>query len=133
MAATSENLSALSAYGTARATVSGTPLGEDELRRTQAFWRACNYLALGMIYLRDNPLLREPRSADDIAEFPVEPPWMAYPGNDPCRVLGFLARSQTQCANTAGGFPAETPGLGTAPTGFTKCIKLPLIDLLTSR
>ena len=43
---------ALSAYGTARSTVSGSPLTPDELRRTHAYWRACNYLALGMIYLR---------------------------------------------------------------------------------
>jgi xylulose-5-phosphate/fructose-6-phosphate phosphoketolase len=25
-----------------------------------AFWHACNYLSVGMIYLKDNPLLREP-------------------------------------------------------------------------
>jgi hypothetical protein len=25
-----------------------------------AYWRACNYLCAGMIYLRDNPLLRKP-------------------------------------------------------------------------
>src|SRR5687768_16836003 len=36
------------------------PLRPDELRKIHAFWRACNYLAAGMIYLRDNPLLREP-------------------------------------------------------------------------
>ena len=30
----------------------------DELRKTDAYWRACNYLALGMIYLQDNPLLK---------------------------------------------------------------------------
>ena len=30
----------------------------DELRKIDAYWRACNYLAAGMIYLRDNPLLR---------------------------------------------------------------------------
>lgn len=35
-------------------------LSADELRRIDAYWRACNYLAAGMIYLRDNPLLREP-------------------------------------------------------------------------
>ena len=32
----------------------------DELRKIDAYWRACNYLCAGMIYLRDNPLLREP-------------------------------------------------------------------------
>ena len=35
-------------------------LSADELRRTHAYWQACNYLALGMIYLVENPLLREP-------------------------------------------------------------------------
>ena len=36
-----------------------TPLTAEELRQTDAYWRACNYLSAGMIYLRDNPLLRE--------------------------------------------------------------------------
>ena len=36
------------------------PLTAEELRKTHAYWRACNYLAAGMIYLQDNPLLREP-------------------------------------------------------------------------
>ena len=31
-----------------------------ELQRIDAWWRAANYLAVGMIYLRDNPLLAEP-------------------------------------------------------------------------
>src|ERR1700730_2686807 len=35
-------------------------LNADELRRLDAYWRACNYLSVGMLYLRDNPLLREP-------------------------------------------------------------------------
>ncbi|MGH6906031.1 MAG: phosphoketolase family protein [Geminicoccaceae bacterium] len=58
--------SSLSAYGKARATVQGTPLGADDLRKTHAYWRACNYLMLGMIYLRDNPLLREPLKPEHI-------------------------------------------------------------------
>jgi xylulose-5-phosphate/fructose-6-phosphate phosphoketolase len=33
---------------------------EQELQRIDAWWRAANYLAVGMIYLRDNPLLAEP-------------------------------------------------------------------------
>ena len=36
-----------------------TPLAPDELRRIDAWWRACNYLSVGMIYLRDNPLLQQ--------------------------------------------------------------------------
>jgi xylulose-5-phosphate/fructose-6-phosphate phosphoketolase len=35
-------------------------LNSDELRRMDAYWRAANYLSVGQIYLRDNPLLREP-------------------------------------------------------------------------
>ncbi|CCI23672.1 phosphoketolase family protein [Microcystis aeruginosa] len=35
------------------------PLSQEELYKTHAYWRACNYLAVGMIYLRDNPLLKE--------------------------------------------------------------------------
>src|SRR5687768_7276979 len=42
------------------------PLAAEELRKTDAFWRACNYLAAGMIYLRDNPLLREPLKAEHV-------------------------------------------------------------------
>ncbi len=36
------------------------PLSPEELRLIDAWWRACNYLSVGMIYLRDNPLLEEP-------------------------------------------------------------------------
>ena len=34
-------------------------LTDDELARTDAYWRAANYLSVGQIYLLDNPLLRE--------------------------------------------------------------------------
>ncbi|HEX4826083.1 MAG TPA: phosphoketolase family protein [Candidatus Polarisedimenticolaceae bacterium] len=40
-----------------------TPLRDDEVKSIDAYWRACNYLAAGMIYLRSNPLLREPLTA----------------------------------------------------------------------
>jgi xylulose-5-phosphate/fructose-6-phosphate phosphoketolase len=56
----------LSAYGEARSTVQGAPLGAEALRKTHAWWRACNYLSLGMIYLKDNPLLREPLKPEHI-------------------------------------------------------------------
>jgi len=56
----------LSAYGIARSTIAGTPLSDSELKRTHAYWQACNYLALGMIYLQDNPLLKEPLKPEHI-------------------------------------------------------------------
>jgi len=45
-----------------------TPMteAEAELRRLDAFWRAANYLSVGQIYLLDNPLLREPLSAEHV-------------------------------------------------------------------
>ena len=58
--------SSISSFGPARATIQGAPLGVEELDRMHAFWRACNYLALGMIYLQDNPLLREPLKPEHI-------------------------------------------------------------------
>ena len=39
--------------------VSENPLDTEELRKTHAYWRACNYVAAGMIYLMDNPLLKK--------------------------------------------------------------------------
>ena len=41
-------------------------LTTEELRKIHAYWRACNYLAVGMIYLRDNPLLKEPLKPEQI-------------------------------------------------------------------
>jgi xylulose-5-phosphate/fructose-6-phosphate phosphoketolase len=35
------------------------PLTPDLLTRIDAYWRAANYLSVGQIYLRDNPLLRD--------------------------------------------------------------------------
>jgi xylulose-5-phosphate/fructose-6-phosphate phosphoketolase len=65
-ASTTNEVNNLSSFGIARSTIQGAPLSGEELRKTHAFWRACNYLALGMIYLRDNPLLREPLKPEHI-------------------------------------------------------------------
>ena len=42
------------------------PLSPQLLAKIDAYWRACNYLAAGMIYLQDNPLLKEPLKPDHI-------------------------------------------------------------------
>ena len=54
----------ISAYGPARSTVQGAPLSPKELDNIDAYWRATLYLCLGMLYLKDNPLLREPLTLD---------------------------------------------------------------------
>jgi xylulose-5-phosphate/fructose-6-phosphate phosphoketolase len=58
--------SAISAYGRARSTIRGTPLDPDELRKIDAYWHASLYLCLGMLYLKENPLLREPLGVEHI-------------------------------------------------------------------
>jgi len=46
--------------------ISETLPAEEELQLLDAWWRAANYLAAGMIYLQDNPLLREPLKPEHI-------------------------------------------------------------------
>jgi xylulose-5-phosphate/fructose-6-phosphate phosphoketolase len=41
-------------------------LDAETLRKMDRYWSACNYLAAGMIYLRANPLLREPLKPEHI-------------------------------------------------------------------
>ena len=43
-----------------------TALGDEELRRLDAYWRAANFLSVGQIYLLDNPLLREALAPEHI-------------------------------------------------------------------
>ena len=44
----------------------GRPLDPEEVAGLDAWWRAANYLAVGQIYLRDNPLLHEPLRAEHV-------------------------------------------------------------------
>ena len=41
-------------------------LSEQELQQLDSWWRAANYLTVGMIYLKENPLLREPLKPEHI-------------------------------------------------------------------
>ena len=59
---------AISAYGPARATIAGAPLSHEEVEKTDAYWRASLYLSMGMLYLKENPLLREPLTKEHIKE-----------------------------------------------------------------
>ena len=44
---------------------------DEELALVDRWWRAANYLSVGQIYLRSNPLLRAPLRAEDTK------PWLA--------------------------------------------------------
>ena len=75
----------ISAYGSARSTVEGSPLAPEELRRMQAYWNATLFLSAGMIYLRDNPLLREPLKAEHIKRR-----LLGHWGSDPGMSLAYI-------------------------------------------
>jgi len=62
----STTTSSLSPWGTARSTVPGQPLSKEELRKTDAYMRASLYLCLGMLYLHQNPLLKEPLKVEHL-------------------------------------------------------------------
>ncbi|HAX78403.1 MAG TPA: phosphoketolase [Cyanobacteria bacterium UBA11372] len=75
----------ISAFGKAKATVDGSPLSPEELRKIDAYWRACNYLAVGMIYLRANPLLKEPLKPEH-----VKNRLLGHWGSDPGMSLTYI-------------------------------------------
>jgi len=45
-----------------------TTLSREEMESMHAYWRACNYLSVGMIYLQDNPLLAQPLKAEHVKQ-----------------------------------------------------------------
>ena len=59
-------------------TVITRTLSLEELHRIDAYWRAANYLAVGQIYLYDNPLLRQP-----LRQSHVKPTLLGHWGTTP--------------------------------------------------
>ena len=53
----------------------------DYLKRMDAYFRACNYLSLGQLYLLDNPLLREPLKWEHIKK-KIVGHWGTVPGQN---------------------------------------------------
>ena len=39
------------------------PVSEEALEGVDKYWRVANYLSIGQIYLRSNPLMKEPFTA----------------------------------------------------------------------
>ena len=76
---------AISAYGTARSTVKGAPLSPGELEQIDAYWRASLYLCVGMLYLKDNPLLREPLKLEH-----TKPRLLGHWGSDAGQAFTYL-------------------------------------------
>src|SRR5580765_1615659 len=92
MEATLANMNARKTGGVSPSTTHR--LSNDERRKIDAYWRACNYLAAGMIYLRENPLLREPLRPEHIKNRMLGH-WGASPGLAFCYT--YLNRLIKQC------------------------------------
>ena len=75
----------ISAYGQARSTITESPLSPDELRKIDAYWRASLYLCLGMLYLKENPLLREPLDAKH-----TKPRLLGHGGSDAGQAFTYI-------------------------------------------
>ncbi|MBR1717969.1 MAG: phosphoketolase family protein [Bacilli bacterium] len=56
-------------------------LNENELKVLDAYFRASNYLSVGQLYLKDNPLLRRPLTMDDV-KHNVVGHWGTVPGQN---------------------------------------------------
>jgi len=54
---------------------------KEYLNKVDAFWRAANYISVGQLYLRDNPLLREPLKSSDVKVKPIGH-WGTIPGQN---------------------------------------------------
>src|SRR5580704_5186422 len=82
---TEPRAASISAYGPARSTVSGAPLSPEELEQIDAYWRASLYLCLGMLYVQENPLLREPLKIEH-----VKPRLLGHWGSDAGQAFAYI-------------------------------------------
>lgn len=58
-----------------------SPLSQKEVDLLNRYWRASNYLSVGQLYLLDNPLLKEPLTADHVKKTIVGH-WGTCPGQN---------------------------------------------------
>ena len=65
----------------ARLAKAQVPLGSQEWRQLDAYWRAANYLSVGQIYLYENPMLREPLTLAHVKPLVVGH-WGTTPGQN---------------------------------------------------
>lgn len=61
--------------------MNGSTVSADTLQKMDAYWRASNYLSVGQIYLRDNPLLRRPLEIGDVKKMLLGH-WGTTPGQN---------------------------------------------------
>jgi hypothetical protein len=92
-------------------------MSSEQIRLLDAHWRAANYLTVGQVYLRDNPLLREPLTPAHVKPRLLDH-WGTSPGErdeggalaEICDGLGHLGVHLDPARNAAHGNPTGMPG-----------------------
>lgn len=44
---------------------------QEYLNKVDAWWRAANYISVAQMYLKDNPLLKQPIKKEDVKTHPI--------------------------------------------------------------
>jgi len=82
-------------------------LSTHDLQLIDAYWRASNYLTIGQIYLKENPLLREPLSAEHI-----KPRLLGHWGTSPGQNLVYVHLNRIIREHDASMIYVSGPGHG---------------------
>ena len=82
-------------------------IDRDALRRIDAYWRAANYLSVGQIYLKANPLLREPLTLEH-----VKPRLLGHWGTTPGLNFIYAHLNRVICKNDLSMIYIAGPGHG---------------------
>ncbi|HZW94190.1 MAG TPA: phosphoketolase family protein [Candidatus Eremiobacteraceae bacterium] len=90
-------------------------LTSEELRKIDAYWRACNYLCAGMIYLRDNPLLKKPLRPEHLKNR-----LLGHWGSDPGQTFTWVHLNRVIRKYDLNMFYISGPGHG-APAVLSNC------------
>jgi xylulose-5-phosphate/fructose-6-phosphate phosphoketolase len=88
-------------------TVDAKPLEADEYERIDRYWRACNYLSVGQIYLLTNPLLTAPLNPEHI-----KPRLLGHWGTTPGLNLVYAHLNRVIAARDVDMFFITGPGHG---------------------
>ena len=84
-----------------------TTLSAEEVQRLDAYWSAANYLSVGQIYLKDNPLLRRPLVPEDI-----KPRLLGHFGTTPGLNFVYVHLNRLICETEASVLYVVGPGHG---------------------
>jgi xylulose-5-phosphate/fructose-6-phosphate phosphoketolase len=83
------------------------PLSQQELQAMDRYWRAANYLSVGQIYLRDNPLLREALKLEH-----TKPRLLGHFGTTPGLNFVYAHMNRVICRNGLDAIYITGPGHG---------------------